>query len=162
MPEGQSKRRLHLRIPANSAKRNWDDGGVDIAFVFGVFATGPQHHGAFAAQVAEIDPRRPARIAIDQDAGLLARVMADVPALPHRPDHIGQWMAGCRPKPTRKLVSEAVAGKKGGTIALIDQREERIVCNKCEREDREYDASDCRNAQKSRRVNRGWNLKHHP
>ena len=83
MREGQSKRRLHLRIPANSVKRNWDDGGVDIAFVFGVFATGPQHYGAFAAQVAEIDPRRPARIAIDQDAGLLARVMATFP-----PSHI--------------------------------------------------------------------------
>ena len=70
----------------------------------------PDHHRAPRPQVAEVDPRRPRRAAVDQHARMLRRIMGDVAALPHRPDHIGQRLAGHGAIAARHLGAEPLAG----------------------------------------------------
>ena len=61
-PEWNGERRLDLGIAADAAQAERNNAGIGV---------GPQHHCALAAQIAEIDPWRAPRIAIDQDARVL-------------------------------------------------------------------------------------------
>src|SRR3989442_1382881 len=84
--ERQRERRLNLGIARDAAQGDRHHGRI---------AAGPHHHRALAAQVAEIDPRRAAAIAVDQHARLLACVMGDVAAVPHGAADVDAGRAGC-------------------------------------------------------------------
>ena len=67
LPELQPERRLHLGVGRQRPVGHRHHVRI---------AVGPHHHRALAAQVAEIDPGRAPRIAVDQHARLLGGVVA--------------------------------------------------------------------------------------
>ena len=74
----------------------------------------------FDPQVAEVDPGRAARIAVDQHARLLGRVVGDIAAVPHAADHVDERPAGGGAEAPRQLVRQAVAGIEHGAVAVIE------------------------------------------
>src|SRR6185437_8933685 len=132
----QCEWRLHQRVCCNAAKASRHRAHVPLARVPDVLSARPHDDRAFAANIAQINPGRAARVAVDKHARLLARVMSDVAALPPAPDHVGEWPPGCGAKAARDLVGQPVSRIKRSPVAVVDVWQKRVVRREYSREPR--------------------------
>ena len=144
---------MNLRLAGDCTQPDGHHLGIGI---------GPHHHRSLAAEIAEIDPGRAARVAVDQHARLLARVMGDVATVPHRADHVDQRLPRRGAKAARDLVGEPVARIEHGAVAVIDAGKHRIVRDKHECEQHEHRCPRHGNPRQPRGLERGARGEHDP
>ena len=125
-------------------------------------AAAPHHDRALLAQIAKIDPRRAARQAVDQHFGLVRRIVREIAAVPHRADDVTQFRSGGVVKALRQRRRQRVARIEHRAIAVIDERQHRVIDDKDDGEDGEHDAPVRDHVGKSRAVERGARHQHDP
>jgi len=64
--------------------------------------------------------------------------MRDIAAVPRRADDVRRLMFGRGLKPLRDRCGEKIAGEQGGTVAVINLRQHRVVSNERGNKNREY------------------------